>query len=56
MSLGIDDPVTRDAYKSRHEYFRGLAGQLVEILEEPINVSFYKNLIYKDYFDFILTI
>ncbi|XP_011499251.1 PREDICTED: vacuolar protein-sorting-associated protein 36 isoform X2 [Ceratosolen solmsi marchali] len=36
MSLGIDDPVTRDAYKSSNEYFRQLARQLAEILEEPI--------------------
>lgn len=36
MSLGIDDPVTRDAYKSSNEYFRQLAMQLAHILEEPI--------------------
>lgn len=36
MSLGIDDPVTRDAYKSSNEYFRQLARQLAQILEEPI--------------------
>ncbi|XP_033213546.1 vacuolar protein-sorting-associated protein 36 [Belonocnema kinseyi] len=36
MSLGIDDPVTRDAYRSSNEYFRQLAKQLAEILEEPI--------------------
>lgn len=36
MSLGIDDPVTRDAYRSSNEYFRQLARQLAEILEEPI--------------------
>ncbi|XP_014206177.1 vacuolar protein-sorting-associated protein 36 [Copidosoma floridanum] len=36
MSLGIDDPVTRDTYKSSNEYFRQLARQLAEILEEPI--------------------
>jgi ESCRT-II complex subunit VPS36 len=38
MSLGIDDPVTRDAYKSSNEYFRQLARQLAEILDEPIKV------------------
>ncbi|XP_076675499.1 vacuolar protein sorting 36 [Andrena cerasifolii] len=37
MSLGIDDPVTRDAYKSSNEYFKQLAKQLADILEEPIN-------------------
>ncbi|XP_043479234.1 vacuolar protein-sorting-associated protein 36 [Leptopilina heterotoma] len=36
MSLGIDDPVTRDAYRSSNEYFRQLARQLADILEEPI--------------------
>ncbi|XP_024944751.1 vacuolar protein-sorting-associated protein 36 isoform X2 [Cephus cinctus] len=36
MSLGIDDPVTRDAYKSSNEYFKQLAKQLAQILEEPI--------------------
>ncbi|KAL0111398.1 hypothetical protein PUN28_012944 [Cardiocondyla obscurior] len=36
MSLGIDDPVTRDAYKSSNEYFEQLAKQLAYILEEPI--------------------
>ncbi|XP_034942295.1 vacuolar protein-sorting-associated protein 36 [Chelonus insularis] len=36
MSMGIDDPVTRDAYKSSNEYFRQLALQLAQILEEPV--------------------
>ncbi|KZC07585.1 PREDICTED: vacuolar protein-sorting-associated protein 36 [Dufourea novaeangliae] len=36
MSLGIDDPVTRDAYKSSNEYFKQLAKQLANILEEPV--------------------
>ncbi|XP_012528903.2 vacuolar protein-sorting-associated protein 36 [Monomorium pharaonis] len=36
MSLGIDDPVTRDAYKSSNEYIEQLAKQLAYILEEPI--------------------
>ncbi|KAF7988292.1 hypothetical protein HCN44_009937 [Aphidius gifuensis] len=36
MSLGIDDPVTREACKSSNEYFRQLAMQLSQILEEPI--------------------
>ncbi|XP_076276417.1 vacuolar protein sorting 36 [Lasioglossum baleicum] len=36
MSLGIDDPVTRDAYRSSNEYFKQLAKQLADILEEPI--------------------
>ncbi|XP_076176086.1 vacuolar protein sorting 36 [Ptiloglossa arizonensis] len=36
MSLGIDDPVTRDAYKNSNEYFKQLAKQLADILEEPV--------------------
>lgn len=36
MSLGIDDPVTRDAYKTSNEYFKELAKQLADMLEEPI--------------------
>ncbi|XP_008547602.1 vacuolar protein-sorting-associated protein 36 [Microplitis demolitor] len=36
MSMGIDDPVTRDAYKSSNEYFKQLAIQLSQILEEPV--------------------
>lgn len=43
MSMGIDDPVTRDGYKSSNEYFRQLAMQLVQILEEPVKVSIIKN-------------
>jgi len=38
LSLGIDDPVTRDVYKSSNEYFEQLAKQLACILEEPIKV------------------
>ncbi|XP_066589061.1 vacuolar protein-sorting-associated protein 36 [Prorops nasuta] len=36
MSLGIDDPVTRDGYKSSNEYFKELAREFAQILEEPI--------------------
>lgn len=43
MSLGIDDPVTRDAYKSSNEYFKQLAKQLAIILEEPIKVNIPNN-------------
>lgn len=39
MSLGIDDPVTRDAYKSSNQYFQQLARQLAQILEAPIQVE-----------------
>lgn len=36
LSLGIDDPVTRDAYQSDSQYFKKLANQLNEILLQPI--------------------
>ena len=39
MSMGIEDPVTRDAYKSTNEYYRQLAMQLAQILDEPIKVT-----------------
>lgn len=32
LSLGIDDPVTRDSYKSDSQYFRSLAKQICEFL------------------------
>lgn len=36
MSLGIDDPVTRDNAQSNSEYFRLLANQICEMLLDPI--------------------
>lgn len=36
LSLGIDDPVTRGAFSNQNEYFKSLARQLAQILEEPI--------------------
>jgi len=36
LSLGIDDPVTRDSFKSDNQYYRGLAKQLSEVMEQPI--------------------
>lgn len=36
MSLGIDDPVTRDGYQSNSEYYANLARQICEILLDPI--------------------
>lgn len=36
LSLGIDDPVTRDSFKSNNQYFRNLAIQIAEVLESPI--------------------
>lgn len=36
MSLGIDDPVTRDNAQSNSEYFKLLANQICEMLLDPI--------------------
>lgn len=38
MSLGIDDPVTRDGTRSNTEYFMKLSQQLCEMLLDPITV------------------
>lgn len=37
MSLGIDDPVTRDGYQSNSEYYTNLSRQICEILLDPIS-------------------
>lgn len=37
LSLGIDDPVTRDAYKSDNQYYRSLASQICDILAPLIS-------------------
>lgn len=37
MSLGIDDPVTRDSHKSDNQYYRSLAKQVCDILLNPIS-------------------
>lgn len=39
MSLGIDDPVTRDNAASKSEYFQLLAKQICEMLLDPITES-----------------
>ncbi|XP_039432459.1 vacuolar protein-sorting-associated protein 36 [Culex pipiens pallens] len=39
MSLGIDDPVTRDGTRSNSEYFMKLSQQLCEMLLDPITES-----------------
>ncbi|XP_062561719.1 vacuolar protein-sorting-associated protein 36 [Armigeres subalbatus] len=39
MSLGIDDPVTRDGTRSNSEFFMKLSQQLVEMLLDPITES-----------------
>lgn len=39
MSLGIDDPVTRNSAASNSEYFQLLANQICEMLLDPITVA-----------------
>jgi len=38
LSLGIDDPVTRNDFRSQNQYYKELARQLADILEQPITV------------------
>jgi len=38
LSLGIDDPVTRNDFRSENQYYKELARQLVDVLEQPITV------------------
>ena len=38
LSLGIDDPVTRNDYRSESQYYQQLAKQLSDILVEPVQV------------------
>ena len=40
LSLGIDDPVTRDGYKTESQFHKNLAQQISIFLVEPITVSF----------------
>lgn len=37
MTLGIDDPVTRDSHKSENLYYRSLAKEICDILQTPIS-------------------
>jgi ESCRT-II complex subunit VPS36 len=38
LSLGIDDPVTRTDFRSESQYYKELARQLADILQQPITV------------------
>jgi len=38
MSLGIDDPVTRENFTSNSAYFSSLARQICEMLLDPLEV------------------
>lgn len=37
MTLGIDDPVTRDSHKSENQYYRSLAKEICDFLQIPIS-------------------
>lgn len=39
LSLGIDDPVTRDSFQSNTQYYKSLSDQVCEIILDPITVS-----------------
>lgn len=36
LSLGVEDPVTKDAFTSNIEYFEKLAGEIAQIIEKPL--------------------
>lgn len=40
MSLGIDDPVTRDTFRSDSEYYMGLAQQISDMMVAVLIVSY----------------
>lgn len=40
MSLGIDDPVTRDAFRSDSDYYMGLAQQISDMMVAVLMVRF----------------
>lgn len=40
MSLGIDDPVTRDTFTSDSEYYLGLAQQISDMMIAVLMVIF----------------
>jgi hypothetical protein len=42
MSLGIDDPVTRDAFRSDSEYYMGLAQQISDMMVAALMVNILK--------------
>lgn len=48
MSLGIDDPVTRDAFRSDSEYYLGLAQQVSDMMVAVLLVSYINVLSIKN--------
>ncbi len=36
LSLGVDDPVTRDTFQSESQYFKELASEICQIIETPL--------------------
>jgi hypothetical protein len=48
MSLGIDDPVTRETHGSGQDYFRQLAKEIHRILEQPIRVRNKNTFTYRN--------
>jgi len=41
LSLGIEDPVTRDAFRSESDYHKNLSRQISTMLIEPIKVILF---------------
>lgn len=41
MSLGIDDPVTRDAFRSDSDYYLGLAQQISDMMVAVLMVRYW---------------
>ena len=39
LSMGVSEPVTRDAYRSGDKYFKELAKELYFVLVKPIKVK-----------------
>lgn len=54
MSLGIDDPVTRETHGSGQDYFRQLAKEIHRILEQPIRVRNKNTFTYRNSYQFVM--
>ncbi|KAG8337684.1 Vacuolar protein-sorting-associated protein 36 [Homalodisca vitripennis] len=52
LSLGIDDPVTRDSCRNESQFHKSLAKQLAEFLKQPIEIltkRWYGTYYFEDY-------